>query len=64
MKSYSLRRAFRGRLASLANLLTIRVGSSDASAPRYVFHPMGVVRIPTPDEESALSRDARPSARG
>ena len=59
MKSYRLR-ALRARLSTFANWLSIPVSTADAPNARFVFHPMGVVRIVTPDE--AAARPGQPKA--
>ena len=48
MTSKTLRVALRSRLASLADWLTI-VRPSRVQSARYVFHPMGVIRVDTPE---------------
>ena len=58
MKVYALRDALRRRLAALADRMTITVSGADASTSLYVFHPMGVIRVITPDEQAELDRRA------
>ena len=57
MKSYSLRAAFSRRMHSLADWLTI-VRANDAQTARYVFHPMGVIRVVTPEETAVQSKNS------